>query len=89
MSRKTVNGIKLKTEVDDKTRHQITRAGGIEEQILKAAELNLLDSEYYRKIFRGLKKDNAFRQLITLISLYCIYGYSLLNISKFVIYGLL
>jgi len=88
MSRNTVNGIKVK-DVDEKTRSIIARAGGIEQQILKASELNVLDKDHYTRVLNGLKKDPRFRQLITLISLYCIYGYSLLNIGKFVLFGLL
>lgn len=88
MSRKTVNGIKVK-EIDEKTRAIISRAGGIEAQILKARELNVLDVDHYTKVIKGLKQDPKFRKTITLISLYAIYGFSLLNIGKFVLYGLL
>ena len=88
MSRNTVNGIKVK-DVDDKTRHQILRAGDIEAQILKAAELKVLDTKHYDKVIRGLKKDPRFRQLITLVSCYMIYGFSLVRIGKFVVLGLL
>ncbi len=88
MSRNTVNGIKVK-EVDEKTRSQIARAGDIEKQIIKASELNVLDTKHYAKVIQGLKKDPKFRQLITLVSCYMIYGFSLVRIGKFMLLGLL
>ena len=88
MSRNTVNGIKVKG-VDDKTRHQIERAGNLEAQIVKAAELNVLDVDHYKKVLRGLKKNPRFGKIILLISMYCIYGYSLLNLGRYAIYLLI
>ena len=89
MSRKTVNWIKMRKEVDDKTRHQISRAGDIEAQILKAAELNVLDDAYYLKVIRGLKNNPKFGKIMLLISMYCIYGFSLFNLGKYALYVLL
>ncbi len=88
MSRNTVNGIKVK-EVDEKTRSIISRSGDIAEQVIKASELNVLDEAHYKGILQGLKKAPKFKQMILLISMYCIYGFSLLNIAKFILYGLL
>jgi len=88
MSRNTVNGIKVKG-VDDKTRHQIERAGNLEAQILKAAELNVLDNDHYKKVIRGLRKNPRFGKMILMISMYAIYGFSLLNLGKFALYGLI
>lgn len=88
MSRNTVNGIKVK-EVDEKTRSIIARSGDIAAQVCKAAELNVLDTKHYDGVIRGLKQNQKFRKIIVMISLYCIYGFSLLNIGKFALYGLL
>ena len=54
MSRKTVNGIKTK-EIDERTRKIIERAGTIDQQILKAAKLKVLDEDHYKKILPVLK----------------------------------
>lgn len=53
--RKTVNGIKLNTPVDEATRKKIERAGDTTEQMIKAAELGVLDEIHYRKIVKILK----------------------------------
>lgn len=52
---KTVNGIKTK-EIDEATRKVIERAGNIDAQFMKAAELNVLDEKHYKKIFPVLKQ---------------------------------
>ena len=88
MSRNTVNGIKVK-DIDEKTRSIISRSGDIAQQVRKASELNVLDENHYKGILRGLKKDPKFKKMIMLISLYGIYGFSLLNIGRFILYGLL
>ena len=53
--RKTVNGIKLKVPVDEATRKKIERAGDTTEQMMKAAELGVLDEQHYQKIVKLLK----------------------------------
>lgn len=53
--RRTVNGIKLKIPVDEATRSKILRAGNKTEQMMKAAELGLLDDAHYKKIMKILK----------------------------------
>ena len=83
MSRKTVNGIKLKKEIDETTRSIITRSGDIEAQVLKAAELDILDTDYYKKFLRGLKKAKPY---VSLAILYATYGFCLVNIGKIAIY---
>jgi len=88
MSRNTVNGIKVK-EVDEKVRKQIERAGSIEKQVMKAMELNVLDTSHYTGVIRGLRKNPKFGKLILLISMYCIYGFSLVNIGNYALYLLL
>lgn len=85
MSRRTVNGIKVK-DIDEKTRSIILRAGDIESQVLKAAELNVLDEGYYSKFIQGLRKANKIRSLLLLICLYSTYGFCLVNIGKMAIY---
>lgn len=52
---KTVNGIKLKVAVDEATRKKIERAGDTTEQMIKAAELGVLDDRHYKKIIDILK----------------------------------
>ena len=56
MARRTVNGIKLNKSIDETTRKQIERAGDHAAQIQKAADLKVLDEDYYRKLARILKR---------------------------------
>jgi len=88
MSRNTVNGIKVK-EVDEKTRKQIERAGDIAAQICKAAELNVLDTKHYDEVIRGLNQTPKFRKIVMMISMYCIYGFSLLTLGNYALYMLI
>ncbi len=88
MSRNTVNGIKVK-KVDEKTRKQIERAGDIAAQVCKAAELNVLDTKHYDEVIRGLNQTPKFRKMILLISMYCIYGFSLLTLGNYALYMVL
>ena len=88
MSRNTVNGIKVK-EVDEKTRKQIERAGDLAAQICKAAELNVLDTEHYDKVIQGLNQNPKFRKIVIMISMYCIYGFSLLTLGNYALCMLL
>ena len=53
--RRTVNGIKLNVAVDEATRSKILRAGNKTEQMIKAAELGVLDEDHYKKIVNILK----------------------------------
>jgi len=53
--RRTVNGIKLNVAVDEATRKKIERAGDKTEQMMKAAELGLLDEDHYKKVVNILK----------------------------------
>ena len=53
--RKTVNGIKLKVPVDEATRKKIERAGDTTQQMMKAAELGVLDEGHYKKLVNILK----------------------------------
>jgi hypothetical protein len=55
MARSTVNGIKLNRSVDETTRKQIERAGSLEDQMRKAAELDLLDHSFYKRVAHVLK----------------------------------
>lgn len=55
MSRKTVNGIKLKRGITEAERSAILRAGQLDKQFAKAKEMNLLDEDWYRKTMRILK----------------------------------
>jgi len=50
----TVNGIKTHP-IDEATRKKIERAGNTEDQLRKAAELNVLDHNYYKRIAQILK----------------------------------
>ena len=56
---KTVNGIKTK-EIDEATRKIIERAGNIDQQIMKAAELKVLDEKHYKRLFPILKQVLVF-----------------------------
>jgi len=53
--RRTVNGIKLNVAVDEATRKKIERAGNTTQQMIKAAELGLLDEDHYKKVVNILK----------------------------------
>jgi len=50
----TVNGIKLNTSVDEATRKQISRAGGVEQQVLEADRLGVLDQKHYELVVRAI-----------------------------------
>jgi len=52
----TVNGIKLKLPVDETTRKKIERAGDTTQQMMKAAELGVLDDRHYLKVVTILKR---------------------------------
>ena len=85
MSRKTVNGIKVK-DVDERTRAIISRAGDIEEQVLKTIELDVLDKEFYSKFFNGLRRKGEIKQVLKTVALQVILGYSIVNLCKAAIY---
>jgi len=53
--RRTVSGIRLKVPVDEATRKKIERAGDTTQQMIKAAELGVLDERHYKKIIDVLK----------------------------------
>ena len=52
---KTVNGIRLIAPVDDRTRKQIERAGGLVAQVKEAEKLGLLDKKHYERIIKAFK----------------------------------
>ena len=52
----TVNGIRLKTPVNEATRKKIERAGDTTQQMMKAAELGVLDDRHYLKVVTILKR---------------------------------
>jgi len=52
----TVNGIRLKVPVDETIRKKIERAGDTTQQMMKAAELGVLDDRHYLKVVTILKR---------------------------------
>ena len=55
MSRKSVNGIKLKRHITEAERQAIRRAGDMEKQFEKARQMNLIDEDWARKTLRILR----------------------------------